>query len=163
MLQSEIYRPGTDTWSSGATASVARLYHSMAVLLPDGRVLVAGSNPEDGMEEHRIETYSPPYLFQGPRPVIQDSPRNTETASKFRIRTTQSNHVRYVSLIRPSAVTHSTDTEQRVVNLPSQHVAPGTLELTVPSDPTIVPPGWYMLFATNDAGVPSVARWIRVG
>ena len=52
---------------------VARLYHSEATLLPDGRVLVSGSDPQtyypNGSyvypEELRVEVYIPPYLNQG--------------------------------------------------------------------------------------------------
>ena len=84
-LQSEISDPETNTWMVGATASVVRMYHSIALLLPDGRVISAGGNPPpygnqvpweppDHNEEMRLEVYSPPYLFAGPRPVISASP-----------------------------------------------------------------------------------------
>ena len=84
-LQSEIYDPATSTWRIGATASVVRMYHSIALLLPDGRVVTAGGNPPpyghqvpweppDPNEEMRLEVYSPPYLFAGPRPVVSAAP-----------------------------------------------------------------------------------------
>lgn len=84
-LQSEIYNPEANTWMVGAIASVVRMYHSIALLLPDGRVISAGGNPPPygnqvpwepphHNEEMRLEVYSPPYLFAGPRPVISASP-----------------------------------------------------------------------------------------
>ena len=77
--EAEVYDPGTDSWRTLATASVTRMYHSVALLLPDGRVVTASGNPKQGThvewdhdpnEEMRLEIYSPPYLFKGPRPVI---------------------------------------------------------------------------------------------
>ena len=80
-LQSEIYDPAADTWKPGAVASVIRMYHSVALLLPDGRVLTASGNPPpygqrapwqppQPNEELQIEVYSPPYLFGVAQPTI---------------------------------------------------------------------------------------------
>jgi hypothetical protein len=83
-LQAEIYDPASDQWRIAATATVTRKYHSIALLLPDGRVVAAGGNPEGGdqvawepphpNEELRLEVFSPPYLFRGPRPAITGAP-----------------------------------------------------------------------------------------
>jgi hypothetical protein len=68
------------------------------------------------------------------------------------------------SLIRPAAVTHSSDPNQRSVDLPMTVADDGTtLDLNLTTNPNIAPPGWYMLFVTDAEGVPSVARWVRVG
>src|SRR5664280_733039 len=82
--QAEIYDPSTDSWRAVASAVVARMYHSVALLLPDGRVVTAGNTPSKGQhvawnqdpdhEEMRLEIYSPPYLFRGSRPVITSVP-----------------------------------------------------------------------------------------
>ena len=74
-LRSEIYDPAANAWRPGATAPVPRLYHSVALLLPDGRVITAGSNPHRRDDELRLELYHPPYLFRGPRPFIESAPR----------------------------------------------------------------------------------------
>ena len=163
VLESEIFDPRTNSWSVAATSDIPRLYHSFGLLLPDGRVLLGGSQPPDVPAEKRLELYSPPYLFAGTRPVISQAPSQVRYGATIRINTTQATTIKWVSLIRPSAVTHSADSEQRVVDVPSRRVAAGVLELTVTGDPTIAPPGWYMLFVTNDDGVPSVAKWIKVG
>ena len=109
-LESEIYEPATDTWRIGATASIVRLYHSVALLLPDGRVVAAGGNPppygdqvawepQDENEELRLEVYSPPYLFAGPRPVISAVPTEWTYGQPVEIGTTAD--VTWLSLIRP--------------------------------------------------------------
>jgi hypothetical protein len=67
-----------------------------------------------------------------------------------------------VSLIRPSAVTHSTDTEQRVVDVPFRKLSSGQLELRITRERNIAPPGWYMLVVNDAAGVPSAARWVHL-
>lgn len=162
VYQSEIYNPRTNSWSPAATSRIARMYHSFALLLPDGRVLIGGSNPPDMAAELRLELYSPPYLFGGTRPVINQAPTEIHYGGSFQINATQSADIKWASLIRPSAVTHSMDTEQRIVDVPSRKVAPGVLKLSVTSDHTIAPPGWYMLFVTNDSGIPSVAKWVHL-
>ena len=65
-------------------------------------------------------------------------------------------------LIRPSAVTHSSDPNQRYVALPMT-VSGNNIGLNVTNNPNIAPPGWYMLFVTNANGVPSVAKWVHLG
>jgi hypothetical protein len=157
----EIYDPATNTWRTVAAGSVPRLYHSFALLLPDGRVLVGGNNPE-GAQDKRIEIYSPPYLFKGARPVISSAPTEATYGSVSRIQVGQAHKIATVSLVRPSAVTHSMDTEQRLVDVPFTRTG-DVLVLDMPTDPLVAPPGWYMLFAVNKQGVPSVASWIRLG
>src|SRR5512134_678636 len=83
-VQAEVYDPATDSWRLLAAATVERLYHSTALLLADGRVIAAGGNPHGGDqavfeppdpdEEMRLEVFSPPYLFRGPRPEITNVP-----------------------------------------------------------------------------------------
>ena len=84
VLEAEIYDPATDTWTAAATAQAARMYHSIALLLPDGRVLAAGSNPNRRDDELRLEIYHPPYLFRGPRPFIETSTAADPVWREFR-------------------------------------------------------------------------------
>jgi hypothetical protein len=157
-LEAELFDPASGKWSRLAKARVPRLYHSVALLCPDGRVITAGSNPERGVEEHRIEVFSPPYLFKGPRPSLELA-RTRATYGSTLAATTDS-PLREVNLVRPSATTHASNAEQRLVDVPV--TGSGALELTMPADPRLAPPGWYMVFAVNEAGVPSVARWLRL-
>ena len=68
----EMFDPVTETWEHCRLPSVARVYHQVSLLLPDGRVWAAGS--QNNGSEVRTEVFSPPYLFQGPRPAISGSP-----------------------------------------------------------------------------------------
>ena len=162
VLTSEIYDPLTDTWTLGPDARVGRLYHSVALLLPSGEVLTAGSNPDRGDDELRMEIYHPPYLFRGPRPVIDRAPGRLHHGAHFTIRTPQAKDIRWAQLIRPMATTHSCDTEQRVVDLPFEVRGMCEIHTELPANPNLVPPGWYMLTLVSNEAIPSVARWVHV-
>lgn len=170
-LQPEIYDPFTDTWTIGAPSKVARLYHSVAVLLPDGRVATAGGNPEPGAhvewdndenEEMRLDVYSPPYLFSGPRPVIQDALTEWHHGQTVDISSPQAGDIRWASLIKSATTTHSFDNGQRLVDLPITSQNAGIVRVEVTTEPNIAPPGWYMLFLTDNRRIPSTARWIHL-
>jgi hypothetical protein len=158
MLPAEIYNPASNSWTVAEAPTVPRVYHSNAVLLPDGRVATMGGNPTPGTNELRLEIYSPSYMSRK-RPVIDSAPTNITYGSSFNI-TTKSN-IKWVSLIRPSAATHTMDTDQRLVDLPitSKRNA-AALTVSVPGNRNLAPPGWYMLFLTDTSGAPSTAAWI---
>ena len=160
--QAELYHPATNSFHSAGTQFVSRLYHSIALLLPDGRVITAGSNPDRGDDELRLELYHPPYLFRGPRPFIQACPHEWIYGSEVAIHTPQAEHIRWVHLIRPMAVTHSDDTSQRLVDLPIEHRDVCHLHVKITEHPNLAPPGWYLLFLCDQQGVPSVAEWIHL-
>ena len=171
-LQSEIYDPATNTWTLGASSRVPRLYHSVALLLPDGRVVVAGGNPAEGThvewnkdphnEEMRLDVYSPPYLFKGPRPSITAAPEEWHYGQAVDISSPQAGRIRWASLIRNGVTTHSFNTGQRLVELPIAAQGGGTVRVTLTGEPNIAPPGWYMLFLTDNDGIPSVSHRVHV-
>ncbi|HLB90371.1 MAG TPA: LodA/GoxA family CTQ-dependent oxidase [Terriglobales bacterium] len=161
-LRSEIYDPAANAWRPGATATVPRLYHSVALLLPDGRVITAGSNPHRRDDELRLELYHPPYLFKGARPFIETAPAEVRYGRTIEIHTPQANQIQWVQLIRPMATTHSCDTEQRLVDLKFKVSGFCKLRATLPREANLAPPGWYMLFIVDNRGVPSVARWVHL-
>jgi hypothetical protein len=171
-LQAEIYDPAADRWSVAAPAAVSRKYHSVALLLPDGRVVAAGGNPERGVqvaweppdpnEEMRLEVFSPPYLFRGARPVITGAPEDWRHGSTVTVGTDRPADIRWASLIYPGVTTHSFNNTQRLVDLPIGRRRAGDIRVRVPPNRNLAPPGWYMLFLTDTAGVPSVAAWIRL-
>jgi hypothetical protein len=170
--QAEIYDPETDTWTAAAIATIPRLYHSTAVLLASGQVITAGGNPEGGdqvqwlppdeNEELRLELYSPPYLFRGPRPVIQSAPDELAYGQAFTIDSPAAGSTLWVSIIRPGITTHAFDSSQRLVDLDITAQRNGIISITAPTDPTIAPPGWYMLFVVDQAKVPSIAHWVHL-
>jgi hypothetical protein len=171
-LQAELYDPATDTWHLMATATVPRLYHSTALLLPDGRVVAAGGNPEGGKsvtweppdpeEEMRLEIFSPPYLFKGARPVINAVPEQWQYGQTIAIQCSQAGDIRWASLIKNGVTTHSFDSGQRLVDLDILSQGNGVIQASITTNPNLAPPGWYMLFIVNNQGVPSIAKWINL-
>ena len=170
-FQSEIYDPQTNTWRLGATAKVERMYHSIALLLPDGKVVAASGNPdkgrvpnwqEDPNEERSLEIYSPPYLFQGARPLIGIVKTEWKYGETIAIASPQAGSMLWGSLIRSGVVTHSFNTDQRLVDLPIISQVDGVVRVTVTNNPNLAPPGWYMLFLTDNNRIPSVSKWIHL-
>jgi Domain of unknown function (DUF1929) len=162
----EIYHPDRNTWRGAAASRVDRLYHSVALLMPDGKVVTAGSNPARKDEELRIEVFWPPYLFAGPRPRIE--PARTEVSYGSTLALTLDAEVlatelREASLIRPGATTHSNDSEQRLVDLPLTVTGSDSVSVQLPDEATLAPPGWYLLVVVSTAGVPSEAVRVHLG
>ncbi|GAB2861413.1 hypothetical protein GCM10022221_71520 [Actinocorallia aurea] len=148
-------------WKSVAPDPVSRSYHASAVLLPDGRVLAVGSNPWDNSFDTRISIYAPPYLYKGgEQPKITSYQKGLTTGSKTTV--TTSTPITKASLIRPIAVTHSSDPNQRSINVPVKALGGGKYQLTVDKRKSVVPPGWYMLFVQTKTGKPSEAVWVHI-
>ncbi|WP_437109635.1 galactose oxidase-like domain-containing protein [Streptomyces scopuliridis] len=169
VLQARMYDPKSSTYKRVADPAVGRNYHSGSVLLPDGRVMIFGSdslfadkaNTKPGVFEQRIEIYTPPYLFRDSRPTLSDGPKSVERGGTAAFRTKDPASLRTAKLMRPSAVTHVTDVEQRSVALDMKKTADG-IEVTIPKNSALVPPGWYMLFVTDEEGTPSEGVWVEV-
>jgi hypothetical protein len=159
VLTAAIYQPDTGTWTSVAPDPVARNYHSTALLLPDGRVVALGSNPADNTFEMQISIYEPPYLFKGDRPTVSGVPAAAEYGQTISMETT--GDVVEAQLLRPMSVTHQSDPNARLVDLP-QNTSGGQTTVTIPDNPNVLPPGPYMLMVTDSQGVPSIASWITV-
>lgn len=150
----QILDPKTMTWAKAKDSTGNRTYHSGALLLPDGRVLAFGGNPLNQAYEMNIDMYSPSYMTK-PRPSITSAPTDVTWGTPFSV--TTSGPIASAVLIRPSATTHSSDSDQRSVDL-----GVSGSQLTVPANHNLTPPGWYMLFVRDASGVPSVAKWVKV-
>ena len=172
----DLYDPVTQTFSSGGTATYSRLYHSTALLLPDATVMSMGSNPGTrGTYTPSIEVYTPPYLFDANDQLITTNrPSITSLSatvlgynSPLSVSFTSPSAISSAVLMRLGSDTHSFDMEQRLVGLCGAAPQPScsgssTLALTTPPNGNIAPPGYYMLFLINSAGVPSVAKFIQL-
>jgi len=164
VLPAELWDATTERWTTLAPMQTPRLYHSIALLLPDGRVLLAGGGQLENStatNETNAEIYSPPYLFKGARPTITSVQTNIDYGKDFTITTPDAAAIQSVALVRPGAVTHSIDMQQRYVPLTFTKGA-GALTATAPAAAATAPGGYYMLFIVNSAGVPSVAGWVRL-
>ena len=160
----ELYDPATGQWTVGPRQVETREYHSTALLLPDGRVLSTGderhpSSPTGQPSTETGEIYSPPYLFQGPRPVISSAPSEMDWDVPFEVGAT--GDIDDAVLIAPSAVTHANDMNQRLIPLAIEDEHSRGVTLRSPPSANVAPPGSYMLFVLDD-GVPSVAAWVQL-
>jgi hypothetical protein len=158
----EIWNPATGQWTTLASNAITRGYHGTSLLLPDGRVLNAGSGEGAGApSERNAEIFSPPYLFRGQRPVVASAPSEVRYGAQFRIETPQAAAIAKVSLIRLGAVTHAFDQNQRFQRLTFTADANG-LSVTAPSSSNRAPPGHYMIFILDGNDVPSLGKIIRI-
>ena len=163
----DLYDPNTNSFSSAGVNAYPRLYHSGSLLLPDATVMLVGGNPTRGSYEQHIEIYSPAYLFNpdgsaAMRPAISSlSATAFAYGATFQVQTPEAANITSVVLVRPGAQTHSIDMDQRLVGL-SYTTDAGVLNVTAPPNGNIAPPGYYMLFLLNSAGVPSLARFVQL-
>jgi hypothetical protein len=163
VYEAELWSPTTETWKTVARMQVPRVYHSTALLLPDGRVLSAGGgHPEGfGVAQFSAEIYSPAYLFKGPRPIITSAPTAPlQHGGSFFVQTPDASRIAMVSLVRTGSVTHAFDANQRFLPLTFQQ-ASGGLTVQSPGNAYLAPPGYYMLFLVDTNGVPSVGSFVR--
>ena len=171
ILKAQFYDPKSNSFRSAASPRVGRNYHSEALLLPDGRVATFGSDPlfDDqqntklGHFEQRMEIYTPPAVHKNAknRPALGDGPQEVDGEGRATFATRHPDRIVNARLMRPSAVTHSTDVEQRSIALGLTKTK-DSVTVDVPQDRTLVPPGWYMLFVTDAEGTPSEAKWVQV-
>jgi hypothetical protein len=163
VYEAELWSPVTRTWTTLARATIARKYHTTALLLPDGRVLVGGTgrNIYPLTDQRNYELFSPPYLFKGQRPTIASAPATIAYGSSFSVGTPEGSTITSAVLMRPGAMTHMFDMEQRRVPLSFSQTS-GGLTVQAPANGNIAPPGYYLLFLLNANGVPSIGRFVRL-
>jgi galactose oxidase len=167
VLNAEIWDPTSGQFSVMAPEAVPRNYHSVGLLLPDGRVFSGGgglcgtcsTNHPDG------QIFSPPYLFNADgslrtRPTISSAPTSATTGQTISV--TTGGPVSSFTMMRYGEATHSVDNDQRRIPLSIVSSSGNTYQLAIPSDPGIALPGPYMLFAMDANGTPSVSSTISI-
>ncbi len=158
----EVWDPVTEQWSTWASNAVARVYHSTAVLLADGRLLSAGGGDAPNQQDQlNGEIFEPPYLFLTPRPTITSVPTQWGYNQVVQLESPEAAGVQLVSLVRLMSTTHAHDMNQRWSRVPFTRSGT-TLTLATPTSRSLVPPGHYMLFLVDVSGVPSVATMVRI-
>jgi galactose oxidase len=170
----EIWNPLTQAFSLLNPMQTPRTYHSTAILLPDGTVFVGGGGQCGvGCAQNHLnaEILTPPYLLNAngtaaTRPVISAAPTSGTLGSTLSVTTT--GPVTSFVLMRLSATTHTVNNDQRRIPLTITQTTAGkngaeVYTLAMPSaDPGVVLPGYYMLFALNSSGVPSVSATVQI-
>ena len=167
----EIWNPATGTWTVGASAVETRTYHSSSVLLPNGTVFTGGGGAPGVVNNSNAEIYYPPYLFTTANGAAQLAARPAITAlsaltaaygATLGIEMNDMAAVSRLVLIQTGTTTHSFNTTQRFVPLNFTQNG-STLSATLPASGNLAPPGYYMVFALNAAGVPSRGVMISLG
>lgn len=162
----EIWNPDTGTWTVGRAGVQARLYHSMAMLMADGTVMVGGGGAPGPQNNLNFELYFPPYLFAAggqlaARPTIESAPTVMDIGRTNAVDVSGANAPARVVMVKAGSVTHSWNMEQRFVEL--TFAASGNrLSVQAPTRAADAPPGFYMLFVLDGNGVPSVSKMVRV-
>jgi hypothetical protein len=164
-------RDAAGNWRLGPAQRLPRGYHSNAVLLPDGRVMVTGDELQQLANDANIgddlngtiEIYEPWYLHQGPRPRLDRVSRAAlDYDDRFTVTTSTPQRVSRAVLVAPTTATHSVNTSQRHLELRIDRRAGRRLTLVAPPDAGAAPPGYYMLFLLDSRGVPSTASWVKI-
>jgi hypothetical protein len=169
--------PKAELWRPMAAATIERRYHATALLLPDGRVVSAGSSggwpgppwepPHPVSYQYKLEVFTPPYLFRGPRPRIASlGSFKWSYATSVSIGTDEPAAIGSVALIRTGSATHTTNMDQRYVGLEITFRGTDWITVKTPKDATVAPPGIYMLFIVSGTTlaerVPSTARFVEL-
>jgi hypothetical protein len=158
----EVWNPTTGDWTTLASNTITRMYHSTAVLLPDGRVLHTGSGEgQQEVNQRNAEIFSPPYLFKGSRPTIAGAPASVSYGESFNVRSPEAGDIAQVTWVRLGATTHAFDENQRFNRLKFTASSSG-LSIKAPANPSLAPPGHYMMFILNQEGVPSRAKIVHI-
>jgi galactose oxidase len=166
--EAEIWDPATGVWSLQAAEAVVRVYHGTSLLLPDGRVLSAGSGDGQGLpRETTGQIFTPTYLFNkngnlAARPAITRlSATSLHYGQSFTITTPNAASIAKVHLIRFSSVTHAFNQGQTLYRA-TFSADSQSLSVTGPASGRVAPPGPYLLFILNTSGVPSKAKVVTL-
>jgi YVTN family beta-propeller protein len=166
VLTPEIWNPSTNVWRTVANHATPRNYHSVALLLPDGRVWSGGGGLGGNAADHRdAEIFTPPSLYDvdgslAVRPKLTSAPSLIGIGAQFSVTATPS--LSRFTMIRLSSQTHSVNTDLRFLDVPFSETTPGNYQLTAHSNINVMAPGYWMLFGLNSSGVHSVAKIFKV-
>jgi hypothetical protein len=184
IFQTDMFDPNSNTWSTLAPASNMRLYHSGALLLQTGHVVTTGSEMNNYMDfwgpnpdpscyptgtkactdpfNYNIERFTPPYMQKGPGPVIKQFPSSATHGSLIKIELESTAKSGMVTFVRTASTTHSTNSDQRLVELIIVAKTETELYIRLPSSPALAPVGNWYLFVLNENSVPSAAATINL-
>ncbi|HKU50107.1 MAG TPA: galactose oxidase-like domain-containing protein, partial [Nitrososphaera sp.] len=157
----EMFDPGNESWSSLPPATVPRVYHQVALLLPDGRVWNAGSTRSRSNWELRTELFSPSY-YSASRPSISGSPTVGSYGSSITIPTPSAADISRATLVKCPDTTHHYDANMRLIHLDVQGRTSSSVTVDAPLNANLAPPGYYYIHVLDDSDIPSKAIIIRI-
>jgi galactose oxidase len=188
-----MFDPSSSSWTTLASAKNIRSYHSEALLLDTGHVVTTGSEMNNYYDywptpkancftnldvflgtspsgqlgctdafNYNIERFSPPYMASV-GPVIENVTSTTTHGSLIQIDMDSTKNVGMISFIRLSTVTHSTNTDQRFIELVVNASDTKSLFVRIPENVALAPVGLWFIFAVSKSGVPSVAKTVSLG
>ena len=167
VLVPELFDPQTETWVDLPAMQIPRNYHSVALLLPDGRVMSGGGGLCDDCDTNHpdVEILTPPYLLNEnqvlkQRPQIFSAPDTSAYGETIAVSATDS--ITEFVLMRSSNSTHSVNNGQRRIPLLSNSTGIDSFDVRIPANSGIAPPGPYMLFGLDETGTPSVSTYISL-
>ncbi|MEM9778236.1 MAG: galactose oxidase-like domain-containing protein, partial [Chloroflexota bacterium] len=166
---SELWNPDTEEWRLTAPATNPRGYHSSSLLLPSGQVWTGGGECGIGCDlGMTAQVFNPPYLFKqdgsgqlADRPTINSVEEQITYGQKFSANISADGDVSKLTFIRLGSTTHHINFEQRYLELDFTQTD-NNLLITAPEHGNIAPPGFYMLFAFDSSGVPSIAQMVQI-
>ena len=158
-------KPVNQRMSIMANTTVGRLYHSEAITMQDGRVMISGSDPQSNKypEEYRVEVFSPPYALSGlPKPTFTIDNKDWAYGQQITVTVTSGDTSNMkASLLAAVSSTHGNSMGARTI-FPAFSCAGNTCTITAPPNNKVAPPSWHQLFLL-DNGIPSNSQWIRCG
>ena len=158
----EMFDPQTESWSTLPSASVPRVYHSVALLLPDGSVWTGGSSLTRSTWESRTEIFKPSYFFSGNRPAINGNPSVGDYANSITIQTPDAANISICSLVKLPCATHHYDTDSRLLWLQVTNRTSNSITVSAPLNANLAPPGYYMIHVLDGSNIPSFGKIIKI-
>ncbi|KAI0996633.1 hypothetical protein K3495_g11549 [Podosphaera aphanis] len=177
-------KPAGQRFSTLASSGIPRLYHSCALLMLDGTIMVVGSNPvempklqpdakDPYVTEYRVEQFVPPYLSGD---NANKRPTNMALSTKNLATNGDEFHITFdvpagaqnvkVALYHGGFVTHSIHMGHRMLFLDNTGFQPGATKQTIavrtPPNSNVAPPGPYVVYVVVD-GIPTVGQFVQVG
>ncbi len=163
--RAELWDPATEEWTLLAEGDTARLYHSTALLLPDGSVSVGGGGAPGPLTNKNAEIFFPPYLYSGGSRINQQrwtsAPSQMTYGRPYQLRLDSARKISRVTFVKTGAVTHSFNNDQRFIELEFTQNG-SNINLVSPPNAMLATPGNYLLYAIDSNGHPSIGSIINM-
>jgi hypothetical protein len=157
----EIYKTNDDIWKKMAKTNFRRNYHSTSLLLPDGRIFVAGG------DVWNAQLFYPPYLFSkdkkgktilAERPKIQKLEKTITNRKNQIMLVDDSSEIEKISLISTGSTTHAQASELKYLSLDFKKINKNEIQFNIPENKNTLSDGTYLIFIVTSSGIPSEGK-----